>query len=557
MGFMSLNNGRSDQSDRSDNMNEGDIPLAQVRTSNSTGARRQNQTLTGDMTPEQSMEEKSGLFHRKSKSSVAAPPGGRRKMVKALAETGRKSTFGDEVGLNAMGRLYNKIIGFSVITRYFVYIAPVAIVLAIPLIVIPCTGHYRDIRVGGTKAEGAPRLFNLFLWIEISWLCLWAGKIVSHFLPHVFMFLCGVVSVGTRKYATVLKSLEIPFSLFFWALASWLVFRYKFQTNGGDNIEWVYVIVRILGSLFVSSCVFLAEKAIIQLVSITYHQRSFANRIKDSKREIYLLGLMFEASRTLFPMYCREFAEEDYIINDSIEAMLGKRRGRGHKKSGSITPLNLIGEAAGGIGRVGGKITSAFGNFASEITGKQVFNPNSSHSVVLEALEKLQTSEALARRIWMSFVVEGKDSLYPEDVIEVLGPALKEEAEECFEAVDADQNGDISLDEMVRKVVETGKERKAIANSMKDIGQALAVLDSILLFCVVMIVIFIFRKCSFSSNHSRTRTNFTQFRSSTVASLPHLPVQERHFFPCPSPSLSPARSSLVLASSCSSSTLTM
>lgn len=494
MGFMSLNNGRSDRSDRSDNMGEGDIPLAQVYTSSSTGARRQNQTLQ-DMTPERSMsmEEKSGLFHRKSKSSAAAAPGGRRKMVKGLAENGRKGTFGEEGGVNAMGRLYNKIIGFSVITRYLVYIAPVAIVLAVPLIVIPLTGHYEDKRIGGTKAEGAPRLFDLFLWIEISWLCLWAGKIVSHFLPHAFMFLCGVVSVGTRKYATVLRSLEIPFSLFFWALASWLVFRFKFQVGGGDNIEWVHVIVRILGSLFVSSCVFLGEKAIIQLVSITYHQRSFANRIKDSKREVYLLGLMFEASRTLFPMYCREFAEEDYIINDSIELMLGKRRGRnGHKKSGSVTPLNLIGEAAGGIGRVGGKITSVFGNFASEITGKQVFNPNSSHSVVVEALEKLQTSEALARRIWMSFVVEGKDSLYPEDVIEVLGPTLKEEAEECFEAIDADQNGDISLDEMVRKVVEVGKERKAIGNSMKDIGQALAVLDSILLFLVVLIVVFIF-----------------------------------------------------------------
>lgn len=441
------------------------------------------------------MEEKSGLFHRKSKNSGVAPAGGgRRKMIKPLQETGRKGTlFGEEGGLNAMGRIYYKVIGFSVVTRYFVYIAPVALVLAVPLIVIPTTGHIDDTRVGGSVADGAPRLFDLFLWIEISWLCLWAGKIVSHFLPEVFMFLCGVVSVGTRKYATVLKSLEIPFSLFFWALASWLVFRYKFQTNGGDSFEWVYVVVRILGSLFVSSCVFLGEKAIIQLVSITYHQRSFANRIKDSKRDIYLLGLMFEASRTLFPMHCPEFAEEDYIINDSIEMMLnGKKRRGGHKKTGSLTPMNLIGEAAGGIGRVGGKITSVFGNFASEITGKQVFNPNSSHSIVLEALEKLQPTEALARRIWMSFVVEGNDSLYTDDIVEVLGPTLKEEAEECFEAVDADQNGDISLDEMVRKVIEIGKERKAISNSMKDIGQALGVLDSILLFGVLLIVIFIF-----------------------------------------------------------------
>ncbi|KAK7746759.1 hypothetical protein SLS53_001947 [Cytospora paraplurivora] len=495
MGFMSLDNGRSDSSDNY--LGDRGAPLSQVQSSgSSTGARRPNQTLQG-MSQETSFEEKSGLFQRKSNSNEepVQTHAGRRKHVKTLQETGRKGTlFGEEGSFTAMGRLYKKIVGFSVITRYLVYIAPVTLLLAIPLIVIPLSGHYNDTRVGGTVADGAPRLFDLFLWIEISWLCLWAGKVVSHFLPSIFMFLCGVVSVGTRKYATILQALEIPFSLFFWALASWLVFRYKFQHGGGDDFEWVYVIVRILGSLFVSSCIFLGEKAVIQLVSITYHQRSFANRIKDSKREVNLLGLMFEASRTLFPMYCAEFAEEDYIINDSIELLLnGKKHHRGqHKKTGSLTPLNLIGEAAGGIGRVGGKVTSAFGNFASEITGKQVFNPNSSHSIVVEALEKLPTSEALARRIWMSFVVEGKDSLYPEDFVEVLGAEHKEEAEECFEALDEDKNGDISLDEMVRKVVEVGKERKAIAHSMKDIGQALGVLDKVLLFGVLMIVIFIF-----------------------------------------------------------------
>lgn len=36
----------------------------------------------------------------------------------------------------------------------------------------------------------------------------------------------------------------------------------------------------------------------------------------------------------------------------------------------------------------------------------------------------------------MSFVVEGKEALYPENVQEVLGPALKDEAKEAFAALD-------------------------------------------------------------------------------------------------------------------------
>lgn len=486
-GFIQL--GGDHSRDMSDN-----IQLTPVKSNASAnhGHRKANPAHTTSFdSASQHENEKSGHhnpFHRHQ---------GRRR--KPEGELTRKGT-GEENKLNAMGRFYKKVIGFSVVTRYLVYVVPVGLLLAVPLIVLALTDHKNDILVGTRTApnpaddtktdrfEGPP-LFKIFLWTEIMWLSLWIAKVVAWFLPGVFMFFTGVVSPGTRKYATVLTNLIIPFSFFFWALASYVTFKnlYRGYTS---NITWCKTMDRILGALFVSSAVFLGEKAIVQLIGISYHQRSFANRIKASKREIHLLGLLYDASRTLFPMYCQEFADEDYIINDSIEIML--RGKKGHKRPGSATPMRLIGDAA----RIGDKVTSVFGNIASEITGKQVFNPNSAHSVVLEALEKNKSSEALARRIWMSFVVEDNQALYLEDVQEVLGPAYKKEAEEAFYAIDNDENGDISLDEMVRKVVEISKERKAIGEGMKDIGQALRVFDKILLFVVLLIVIFIFRKCT-------------------------------------------------------------
>ncbi|KAK4101808.1 hypothetical protein N658DRAFT_424453 [Parathielavia hyrcaniae] len=442
-----------------------DIPLRTIKSNaSSTGARRVNT---------EGMDEKHTLFDR-----AVGGPAGRRRIQKDLKRAG-SSGLSEGAQLNAMGRFYNKIVNFSVVTRYLVYVAPVAILLAVPLIVLPLTGDRDRVRVG---SEGRHSLFMLFVWIEISWLTLWAGKMVAHILPFIFMFFCGVISSGTRKYATVLRALEIPLSLFFWGLASWVSFKFMFR----DAVSWQWdgIIERILLSLFLASAVLLGEKFIVQLISITYHQRSFANRIQDSKRDIFLLGLMYEASRTLFPMYCPEFAEEDYIIADSIDIILNG----GKVNPQQAAPMRLVGE----VGRLGDKITSVFGNIASEVTGKQVFNPNSAHSVVVEALEKARSSEAMARRIWMSFVVEGHEALSLDDIVEVMGPAHREEAEECFNAIDADQNGDISLDEMVRKVVEIGKERKAIGNSMKDIGQALMVFDKVLLFVVLIIVIIIF-----------------------------------------------------------------
>ena len=257
--------------------------------------------------------------------------------------------------------------------------------------------------------------------------------------------------------------------------------------NGTGLKEWESVVQRILAACLVASLILLAQKLLIQLISISYHHTQFQAKIKESKHKIYLLSLLYDASRLLFPAYCNEFAEEDYIIHDSINIPSSKG---GHKRSGSATPMKLLMN----VGRFGDKLTSAFGNIASEVTGKQVFNPESAHSIVVEALEKNKSSEALAKRLWMSFVVEGKEALFMDDVVEVLGADHHIEAEEAFDILDRDSNGDISLDEMILTVCEFGKERHSIASSLHDVDQAIDVLDNLLCTIVFVVVVFVFGK---------------------------------------------------------------
>lgn len=265
-----------------------------------------------------------------------------------------------------------------------------------------------------------------------------------------------------------------------------------------DKKEWEKIVLQILGACVFSTLVLLVEKFFIQLISVNYHRKQFTTKIKESKHNILLLGLLYDASRKLFPMYCNEFAEEDYIISDQLNlAMLGKglvgsrgkkSKAKSNNRSGTSTPFRLMQD----VGRFGDKVTSAFGNVAQEITGRQVFNPNSAHSIVVEALEKRRTSEALARRIWMSFVIEGREALFEEDLVEVLGDTHKEEAEEAFLMLDKDSNGDISLEEAINTVVQLSRDRKSLGTSMHDVDQAINVLDRILMAVCFVIVIFTF-----------------------------------------------------------------
>ncbi|KAI9649065.1 hypothetical protein NHQ30_001632 [Ciborinia camelliae] len=453
-----------DGSDMTDN-----IPLTKVKTAgSSTGARRAGEGILGGSSENDSgkEDEKQGIFGK----GIA----GRRKV-----HPQRRGTNGEEVSVNGLGRLYNTIVNFSVVTRYMLYVAPIGIILAIPIIIFAVL--YPKSTIGKMKS------YLFFSWIEIIWLSIWVSKLCSKAIPYVFMFLCGYVSSGVRKYASILRALEIPLSLVGWAITTLVTFTALTHDVGQP---WTKKMTSFLIPTLIASILLLVEKLLVQLISVNYHRRSFHGRIKESKHLIHLLGLLYEASRTLFPMYCPEFVEEDYIISDSIEAVLQKtnRKLLGHSRNGSNAPMKIIGD----IGRFGDKVTSVFGNIASEITGKQVFNPNSAHSVVIEALEKTKSSEALARRLWMSFVVEGKDSLSAEDLEEVLGAGRKMEAEEIFDTLDNDGNGDISLDEMIMKVVDIGRDRKSIANSMRDVGQAIGVLDQVLLIIVFIIVVFAF-----------------------------------------------------------------
>lgn len=136
-----------------ENMNNGDatidIPLQEVhstqhRSDSSTPFANQGDNL--------------------SKTTSRQPPrtiGGRR--ARRAGNNESVGYDGEEDTLNRMGRIYNKILNFSIITRYFVYVSPLALCIAIPIIVgVTAAPH--------AKIGGVPIVW-FFTWIEIGkWL---------------------------------------------------------------------------------------------------------------------------------------------------------------------------------------------------------------------------------------------------------------------------------------------------------------------------------------------------------------------------------------------------
>jgi hypothetical protein len=389
---------------------------------------------------------------------------------------------GEVETLRLLGRIYTRIMTFSIITRYALYILPVALLLSVPLAVTAMAA--KDVKIDVVS------LMGLFVWFEVIWASFWVVKLCAKALPSIFKVLAGVVSAGTRKYALLIKALEVPISVVLWVVVSWATIPVitavdeVHATVLDSPIPWISTLQKVFMATIPFSCVFLVEKLCIQLIAVNYHRKRFSARIQDLRRRMHLFELLYEASTNLYPRFGKKFEDEDLTIDGTIFSTVG------NTIQGFGTNRRFFDE----IGRVGAGVTSVFGNIVNEMTGSQVIDQNSPHQLVAGALERKEASEALARRVFFSLVDDGNDAIYQRDIEKVLGKDSEREVEEIFATLDRDNNGDVTLHEVTMMVTEMGAGRKGLGQSLYDVDQAIKALDRILLCAVIVVGALIYGK---------------------------------------------------------------
>jgi small-conductance mechanosensitive channel len=364
----------------------------------------------------------------------------------------------------SLGCMYGRIWSFKALLRWARHFLPIAALLAIPVALFATI--YADRRAGGI------RLLGLFVWLEVVWGSLWFSKLVSMLMPTAYVFICGIVNSGIRKYHPMVRMIETSISLVFWTIIAYatVVPVCMAFDPGARRPNWVNVLQKVaLASIAVATMV-LAERFVIQLINMTYSAKQFTKRIADSKSRVAMLDALYVSSVRRFPPFCDRFAHLDYTIITGEVGQEGSSPGK------LVTNLRMAGR----------EVAQAFGQMTADISGNSsLFNPQAAHTIVTEALEATTSSEALASRIWKSMAAEDSDALTQHDIEMALPPQHRHDAEQLFALLDVDQNGDVSLDEMILAVVRMGQERIAIWRSTHDIKSAVRVLDRFLQICVL------------------------------------------------------------------------
>jgi small-conductance mechanosensitive channel len=358
----------------------------------------------------------------------------------------------------------------SFVIRYFTYIVPVFLLLSIPIFVgafLPVAEHAS---VGGVK------LIWFGVWLEIVWLTLWAGRIVARMIPVPLGLVSSLFTNNSKKWRDLGKALELPAAIFFWWLGVMISFLPTMTNHHVDNNKatkhWEKVLNKVIIAVFVGATLNFVEKIIIQLIAISFHLRTYADRIEINKFQIGSLTKLYIYSKAKIAMEDAEFEEK------AVEP-----------GSGTKTPAMYAVQAQEAINKAFAKVGDVAGTVAADFTGKSVAKSGHPSQVVLALLHNTSGSQVLARRLYRTFVREGQETVSSEDL--KLAFDIEEEAEAAFSMFDKDMNGDISMEELEAVCVEIGRERKSITASLKDLDSVVSKLDDVMFFVVVVITILV------------------------------------------------------------------
>ena len=361
-------------------------------------------------------------------------------------------------------KTFKRIHDASFLVRYFCYIVPLVLIILIPLMLGALL--FKRSTVGGVK------LMWFCVWLEVVWLTLWGGRIVAKALPWPAGVVSSLFTNNSKKWRDMCKQLELPATLFFWLLAVLISFLPTMIHNHLDGNththSWEVSLNKVIISLFFGATLNFIEKIIIQLIAISFHLRTYADRIEINKFQIGSLTKLYQYSK-------EKIAEEDSEFEDKTPLGPG---------SGARTPMQILDEAQKKTRSVIGKVGDAAGKVAGDFTGKAVSKSTHPRQLVLLLLSSPTQSQVLARRLYRTFDKQGAETISAEDLKHAFDN--DEEADSAFAMFDKDMNGDISMSELEAVCVDIGKERKSITASLKDLDSVVAKLDAVLLFFVLV-----------------------------------------------------------------------
>ncbi|KAL9050766.1 MAG: hypothetical protein Q9162_006445 [Coniocarpon cinnabarinum] len=363
-----------------------------------------------------------------------------------------------------IAKFFKKIHNSNWLVRTVTYITPLVAIILIPILIgflLPAANGTQRRPDGSFKQKAS------------------IGGLLAKCLPWPIGLIASLFTNNNKKWRDMCKQLEIAATIFFWQLGveiSFLPVMRTHKVNPNADLHWTEPMNKVLVSFLVVAVLNFAEKIIIQLIAISFHLRTYSDRIEINKFQISSLTKLYQYSKN-------QIAAPDSEFEQAAEAA-GSGTG-----SGAITPGQYVEKAQKTTKEAFNKFGDAAGKIAGDFTGKAVKQSGHPHQVILSLLQSPGGSQVLARRLYRTFAKPGYEVIESEDLKAAFDN--EEETNAAFSMFDKDMNNDISMEELEAVCVEIGRERKSITASLKDLDSVVSKLDDVFMFIVFVIFVLV------------------------------------------------------------------
>lgn len=306
---------------------------------------------------------------------------------------------------------------------------------------------------------------------------------------------------------------------------SWGTFAFLVQIPFSDEynasyggLQYISTIIKVNMALWGASLVILVQKFIVQLMAIRFHRVAYYDRIKENKKGLWALDQLAGAKKVARRKYKNGSAPLS-----RANSFDGHHGSKGH--SGPTTPgeklqrpeyhhqqssYNTAQEGQPPIhqhhqqhqhhhhphmhSKRHHDLKAARKRLTTNITGNltkalQQITLKNDRLLEQQDINSGLNAKKLARKLFHG-LQNDRTHLIPEDFEPYFPNA--HQATEAFTLFDKDGNQDISPQEMREAIVRIYKERKALNQSLRDLGNVTGKLDKIFFVLALIVILFIF-----------------------------------------------------------------
>ncbi|KAJ8662389.1 hypothetical protein O0I10_002083 [Lichtheimia ornata] len=331
-------------------------------------------------------------------------------------------------------------------------------------------------------------------WAAFQWHIFWLTTVVVEAVPSAVSLWTKLfkgrrserVKSAMEYYLSVKRYLTLLL-LSSWNWGSW-AFLIDYPFNSVKNQGYTTIIFKVFACIFVACCWLFAQKVIVQLIATRFHKEAFSDRLQQNKYALKILDTLSKSEAR----------------RSRPDGLRNRRPNSGSSTSDKELQSNMSSAYSTGIDhdRATGNDPKFFNQFQKRIQNMMLTDQPQIRSTIDRNKVDINSTDyakKVARKLFYSLA-------YPNELPPTSDEAAKkslevnhfapyfqsrEEAEKAFSVFDKDGNGNLTRREFRDTVLEIYKERKALAQCVRDTSQALGKIDMLLLVFSIIITTFI------------------------------------------------------------------